>query len=162
VLAIVPRPYEDDPVDVLVALGVSTRSAFGRHYRLAPYVAATPQGNPREAAGLHLAADAFERMGLRGEDAAKAFHAYATFMFGSVLFAASRRIANAQLALERDGEPPVPAYPTDPAKGEEDATLPALQRMVQISTVDPARDEELFAEGLRYMVRDIARYGTPS
>ena len=150
-LAMTPDPFGDDPAEVLVALGIAIRRAFGRHYRIAPWMAATPQGNAREVAGLHLMANVLERMGLHGEDASAAFHAYASFTFGAVLFAATRRITNERMAAEsKDDAPAEPAYPIDP--DPDGGTLPALQRMVQISTTDPARDEELFALTLRRLV----------
>ncbi len=150
-LAMTPDPFTDDPAEVLVAVGIATRRAFGRHYRIAPWMAATPQGNPREVATLRLMTNLFERMGLHGEDAAAAFHAYASFTFGAVLFAANRRITNERLAAEsRDGDADKAAYPVDTEP--DGGTLPALQRMVQISTTDPGRDEELFALTLRRLV----------
>ena len=150
-LAMTPHPLTDDPAEVLVAIGIATRRAFGRHYRIAPWMAATPLGNPREVATLQLMTNLFERMGLYGEDAGAAFHAYASFTFGAVLFAATRRITNERLAAEsKDESPAEPAYAVDP--DPDGGTLPALQRMVQISTTDPVRDEELFALTLRRLV----------
>ncbi len=49
---------------------------------------------------IALVASLLERIGLRGEQAAGAFHTYATFTFGTIIFAATRQIAHEELGGE--------------------------------------------------------------
>ena len=92
-LSVCPDPYNEDPAEVLVTAGIATRRAFGRHYRIAPFLAASPEATEFMTELLGLLAVVFERLGLRGEDASVSFHTYASFTIGAVLFAATRRIA---------------------------------------------------------------------
>jgi AcrR family transcriptional regulator len=98
-LAVVPDPYNADPVEVLVTAGIATRRAFGRHYRIAPFLAASPETTEFMAELLGMLAGVFERLGLRDADARVAFHTYTSFTIGSVLFAATRRVANEKLGI---------------------------------------------------------------
>src|SRR5437899_8056215 len=67
-LAVVPDPYNNaDPAEVLLTAGIATRRAFGRHYRIAPFLAATPETTEFMSALLGMLAGVFERLGLRGE-----------------------------------------------------------------------------------------------
>ncbi|HET6870214.1 MAG TPA: hypothetical protein VFH80_30160 [Solirubrobacteraceae bacterium] len=86
----------------------------------------------------------FERMGLEGEEAAGAFHGYVSFMLGAVLFAAERKVADEQLA--RTGERP---------RGRFRSTRLSLESIRDISTIDPARDEALFEQGVRRLVESF-------
>lgn len=97
----IPDPYSEDPVEALVVSGLATRRAFVRHYRIAQFMAATPQADDVRANTLALTANALERMGIAGDDAAVPFHAYASFTLGASLFAATRRMANEELARSR-------------------------------------------------------------
>jgi AcrR family transcriptional regulator len=135
---LVPDPAAEDPVDVLVAGGLAVRRAFGRHYRIAPYLAATPEPSPTLEGVFVLLGTQFERLGLSGEDAVGAFHAYATYALGSVLFAANRRLANEQLEDSRGAARFRPGSVVD--------------AVVDMSVVDPERDEELYVAGLRKLV----------
>ena len=117
-LAAIPGPLEADPVEVLVTAGVVTRRTFGRHYRIAPFLAASPEPDDFMTEVLRLLEVVFERLGVKNEQAAASFYAYSSFIIGTVLFSATRRIAN-------------------PAR-------------------DPARDDELFAAGLRRLVQSFA------
>jgi hypothetical protein len=97
----------------------------------------------------------FERMGLTGESAAKALHSYATFMIGGVLFAATRRAANEQLASTTARTEPGPFHTEgSPAvtRRSTKRTRLAIDRVMEVSVTDPGRDEELFIEGLRRLV----------
>jgi hypothetical protein len=130
---------------VLVTAGIATRRAFGRHYRIAPFVAASPETTEFMSALLGMLADVFERLGLQGEDASVSFHTYASFTIGAVLFAATRRVANEKLGI--------------PGKrGQKPSASPSLDDAIDIPATDPARDEELFAAGLR---RLIASFPSP-
>ena len=66
-LAVFPDPYNEDPAEVLVAAGIATRRAFGRHYRIAPFLAASPETTEFMTELLGLLAVVFERLGLQGE-----------------------------------------------------------------------------------------------
>jgi AcrR family transcriptional regulator len=158
-LQLVPRPMEADAEEVLVAAGIATRRAWLHHHRLVPYMAATPEANQVISDALGLMAVVFERLGLRGERAASAFHTYASFMLGAVLFAAERKLANEKLELEKNGgdgngrfrSEPIPAA----AERSSEETRISIDDVMDVSIVDPARDEELFAEGLRRLVLSV-------
>lgn len=141
-LRLVPEPFAADPVDLLVAAGVAVRRAFGAHHRLAPHLAATPRSDELLVSNLGLLAGAFEGLGLTGEEAAAAFHAYGTHMIGAVLFAAGRHAGGAGARPER------------PANA---GTHGAIDEILDLSFTDPARDEELFALGLRRLILAYAR-----
>jgi AcrR family transcriptional regulator len=161
-LELVPDPFTADPVEVLVTAGIATRQVFGAHYQLAPFIAATPQSNGPLTAIVTLMADAFERMGLDGEEAAASFHAYASYTLGSVLFAATRRITNEQLLTglpsERHSTDPMGPVDRPPNAGAGNAAFrQALGEMIDISVVDSGRDEKLFANGLRQLVTGFGK-----
>jgi AcrR family transcriptional regulator len=158
-LQLVPEPLEADPVDVLVTGGIGTRRAWLAHHRLSPYMAATPEANQFVRDMLGLMANVFERLGLEGEEAATCFHAYCSQMMGAVLFAAARMTANDQLEIgpDSDREPRQTPHLPDAQRASSQGTRNALDAVMDLSIVDPARDEELFAQGLR---RLIASFGT--
>ncbi len=153
----VPDPFAEDPVEVLVVYGVALRRALVRHYRIAQYMAATPQADDVRANTLALTANVLERMGLSGDDAAAPFHAYASYTLGASLFAATRRMANEQLARDADADAPAAErfrsrpHPALAARSQEQ-TRAALDDMMDLSSVDPARDEELFELDLRRLI----------
>jgi AcrR family transcriptional regulator len=141
-LAVIPDPYNADPAEVLVNAGIATRRAFGRHYRIAPFLAASPEATEFMAELLGMLAGAFERLGLQGEDTSVSFHTYASFTIGSVLFAATRRVANEKLGITGK-------------RGEKPNDRPSLDDAIDIPATDPARDEELFAAGLRRLIKSF-------
>ena len=158
-LRLTPDPFSADPVEALVAAGIATRRAFGGHHRVAPYLAATPHDSEFQIAQLALLAALFERLGLEGDAAGEAFHTYASYTIGATIFAATRRIANEE--LESNAQSPGAAF--DAESGREprrrrrssDDTRHALHEMMDVSTLDPDRDEELFAAGLRQLVESL-------
>jgi AcrR family transcriptional regulator len=151
-LSLVPDPFTADPIDVLVATGVSTRRAWLGHYRVARYMAATPEANQFVSDTVGIMASLFERLGLEGEEAAAAFHSYSSFMIGAVLFAADRKAANEQLTDESGTEwDPGFDTPAD-ASASSGHTRSALDAVMALSITDPARDEALFEQGLRRMI----------
>lgn len=137
---LVPDLRAAAPDEVLVAAGLATRRAFVRHGLLAQHLAEIPEVGQRMVSNLSLLAGAFERLGLHGEDAAAAFHTYASYVIGSTLFVTIRAISGAP----KLGEP-------DPSEPNAD-TRDALQRMMIVSATDPQLDEELFVGGLRQVV----------
>lgn len=141
---LVPKPRETDAEEALVAAGIATRRAWLAHYRLAPYMAATPQANEPITNALALLASLFERLGLEGEQAATAFHTYSSFMLGAVLFAAARRAANEELGEGKKS-------------GGANGRFVSFDEVMRVSVSDPARDEELFAEGLRRLIESVRR-----
>jgi AcrR family transcriptional regulator len=152
-LANVPDPRAEDPADVLIATAIATRRAFGRHHRLALHMASNPGSSAFLSGVLDLMAHLFERLGLHGDEAAAAFHTYGSFTFGSVLFAAARRTAGETAgAAPPERRRPDPAASADPRA----ETRRSLDAVMDLSAVDPARDEELFAEGLRRIVDGFA------
>lgn len=157
-LRILPRPFSSPPVDVLVAVGLGTRRTWLRHHRLSRHMAGTPQSNEFSSNALGLLASVFEAMGLTPEQAGRAFHAYASFMVGAVLFAAANRTANEQLALGTIG--PRKRFRTEPTararthSGER--TRAEIDSMMELAVVDPQRDEELYVAGLRCLIESLA------
>jgi AcrR family transcriptional regulator len=135
-----------DPVEVLLTAALATRRAFGRHHAIAPYLAATQAANERLVSNLGLLAGALEGLGLSGEEAAEAFHAYGSYAIGSTLVLAARLNFGAEAAA-----------PSRPAEGNAEgdptaATRRALEGMMDLSYSDPKRDEELFLDGLRRLI----------
>jgi AcrR family transcriptional regulator len=147
-LAAIPDPLEADPVEVLVTAGLVTRRTFGCHYRIAPFLAASPEPNDFMTDVLGMLGVVFERLGLETEDAAVSFYAYASFTIGTVLFAATRRIANEQLGIGAKGAR------TRRGRAAADIRL-ALVDAIDLPSRDPALDEELFAAGLRRLVQSF-------
>jgi AcrR family transcriptional regulator len=141
-LAAFPDPYNEDPAEMLVAAGITTRRAFGRHYRIAPFIAASAETSGFMTEVLGVLAVVFERLGLQGEDASVSFHTYASFTIGAVLFAATRRVANEKLGIAGMRRP-------------ERAARRPLEDAIDIPATDPARDEELFAAGLRRLIESF-------
>lgn len=155
-LRLVPNPLEAEPREVLVSIGVATRRAWIIHHNLAPYLAANPSADDFTRNALDLMANLLERLGLTGEEAAQAFHSYTSFMIGSVLFAASRLVANEQLAdAGTNGRHFQNDYEPDPRRQASDETRRALDTVMDLSMVDPARDEELYMRGLRNLIEGL-------
>lgn len=146
-LAAIPDPLDADPVEVLVTAGLVTRRTFGRHYRIAPFLAASPEPNDFVTEVLGMLGVVFERLGLEGEEAAVSFYAYTSFVIGTVLFAATRRIANEQLGIGGKED----RARRRPGAG---ARL-ALDDAIDLPSRDPALDEELFAAGMRRLVQSF-------
>lgn len=150
-LGLVPNPLEADPEVVLVATGVATRRVWCRHYRLAPYLAASPPENEFFESSVALMTNLFGRLVEDPARAAAAFHSYSSFMIGASLFAAIRLLADEQLEIvpERDGSAPS-------AGGEApDPVRVALDQMMALGSADPAADEEQFVRGLRRLVASL-------
>jgi hypothetical protein len=126
-----------------------TRQAFARHYRIAPFLAASPEADDFMTEVLRLLEVVFERLGLTNEQAAVSFYAYSSFVIGTVLFSATRRIANEQLGIagKRAGG-------RRGGRRGDDTRVP-LDDAIDLPSRDPARDEELFAAGLRRLVQSF-------
>jgi AcrR family transcriptional regulator len=158
-LELVPKPLSADPAKVLVAGGVATRRAWLRHYRLAPYMAATPEANEFTTNTLGLMANLFERLGLKGEEAAACFHSYASFMIGAVLFAASRQTANEQLQAKAEDDGANARFRAEHSAGASrksgKRTRISIDAVMDLSVVAPDHDEQLFEEGLRRLVQSF-------
>jgi AcrR family transcriptional regulator len=155
-LELVPMPFDADPQEVLVASGIATRRAWLAHYRLAPYMAATPESNEFIANALGLLANILERMGLEGDKAAAALHTYSSFMIGAVLFAAARSAANEQLEGNGSRRPREHFTPrSSSAAGSTEGTRASIARVMEVSVSDPEGDEKLFAEGLERLVASL-------
>jgi hypothetical protein len=155
----VPKPYEEEADEVLVAAGIAARRAWLSHYRLAPYMAATPEATESITSAMGLLANLFERLGLEGEQAAVAFHTYSSFMIGAVLFAAARRAANDELVAGNgsgsERESFYSGLDSTVAQRSSERTRVSFENVMEVSKVDPARDEELFAQGLRRLVESL-------
>jgi AcrR family transcriptional regulator len=155
-LALVPEPFEAEPAELLVTAGIATRRAFLRHYRIAPYAAATPASAGLLANVLALVAATLERLGLEGEEAAECFHAYASMALGGTIFAATRRIANDELEIPISAQERFSSGNGDQAERSSEATRQAIDDVIDISALDPQRDEDLFVAGLRRLVAGFA------
>jgi len=159
-LALVPDPFSADPVEVLVSSALATRRAFGAHHRIAPFMAATPKTDQPLVAIVALMTNAFQRLGLDADQAAAAFHAYASFTIGSTLFAATRRITTEGAEAEGSSAAPAERFGSDGSAraevGPADGIRRAIDEMVDLSFTDPQRDEELFVQGLRRLIAGFA------
>jgi AcrR family transcriptional regulator len=159
-LELIPKPLEAEPREVLVATGLASRRAWLAHFRLCPYMAASPDGDgdnfTREALGAM--AVLFEGLDLDGDEAAAAFYAYGTFMLGSILFAANRLIANEQLAERDGGAGAVRIEHTEAIKRRSgEATRRSLDHVISVSVTDPDEDEQLFVRAVRGLVEGLGR-----
>jgi AcrR family transcriptional regulator len=155
-LELTPRPLEADPREVLVACGLASRRAWLAHFRICPYMTASPEGGDdftRDALGAM--AVLFEGLGLEGDDAAAAFYAYGTFMLGSILFAATRLVANEQLAGRGEGGPMRTAHHPATERRTGAATRRSIDHVMTVSVTDPGEDEELFVGALRDLVEGL-------
>ncbi len=153
VLRLEPNPLGADPAELLVVCGIATRRTWLAHYRLAPYMAATPEANTVILASVRLMANIFSRLGLEGEEAALAFHSYASFMIGAVLFAAERMGANEQLTRQQKDAGAEGRFRRNAPSGSRGKL--SIDDVMEISIADPERDEELFAAGLRRLVHSL-------
>jgi AcrR family transcriptional regulator len=156
-LELAPMPFDADPSEVLVASGIATRRAWLAHYRLAPYMAATPESNEFVTNALGLLANVLERMGLKGKRAAAALHTFSSFMIGAVLFAAARTAANEQLEAAGGNGRSKERFMgrSSSVGGSSEGTRTSIAEVMDVSVTDPERDEELFAEGLRRLVASL-------
>lgn len=161
IISTVGDPFTAEPIEVLVTAGVETRRGFARHCSIAPYMAATPESDELTAGTLAIMASVFERYGLEGEAAAEAFHAYACFVFGTALFNANRLAANEELRmaeveverLERFRKRTGMNVGGSGESGTE--TRVAIDSVVDLSIIDPDRDERLFSMGLRRLMASM-------
>lgn len=151
-LALLPEPFEADPAELLVASGVATRRAFLRHYRIAPYAATRPTPDSLLANVFALIASALERLGLEGDEAAACFHTYASMTLGAVIFAATRQIADDELEIAHADEPFRSTPGPQEARHSTAETRAAIDELMDLSALDPQRDEDLFAAGLRRLI----------
>jgi AcrR family transcriptional regulator len=153
-LELTPRPLEAEPREVLVACGLASRRAWLAHFRLCPYLAASPEGDDFTREALGAMAVLFEGLELEGDEAGAAFYAYGTFMLGSILFAATRMIANEQLteggAVRTEQTPGM-------ARRSGAETRHSLDHVMAISVTDPDEDEELFVNAVRRLVEGLGR-----
>jgi len=153
-LGLIPRPLEAEPREVLVACGLASRRAWLAHFRICPYLAASPGGDDFTRDALGAMAVLFERLDLEGDEAAAAFYAYGTFMLGSILFAATRLIANEQLG---EGGPTDTKHTPEMADLSGEATRRSLDHVIGVSITDPTEDEDLFVNALRGLVEGLGR-----
>ncbi|HEY2479785.1 MAG TPA: TetR/AcrR family transcriptional regulator [Solirubrobacterales bacterium] len=156
-LELVPKPLQAEPREVLVACGLASRRAWLAHFRLCPYMAASPEGDDFTRDALGTMAVLFEGLGLEADEAAAAFYSYGTFMLGSILFAATRLIANEQLAERGEGVPLRTDHTPAMARRSGDATRRSLDHVMAVSVTDPGQDEELFVGALRGLVEGLGR-----
>jgi AcrR family transcriptional regulator len=156
-LELVPDPFAADPVEVLVAAGLGTRRAWLTHFRLARHMTATPESNTFTTSTLELMATLLEQLGLHGEDAARAFHTYASFMIGSVLFAAERKAANESLTTKANPSPHQRFRTTHTTDADQRAeqTRIAIDTVMDLFDTDPAHDEALYENGLRRLINSL-------
>jgi AcrR family transcriptional regulator len=159
-----PAVYSGDAEDFVVISAVEVRRAFGRHWRVAPYIVAPTDSSPRLAGGLAVVATALERMGMTGERAGEAIYALSQYLFGAVLVYAARRIAADEIAP--DGRPPpggrfvsVDLRPAgSPASSAEtgDAIDDVITTVVGADHIGV--EEELFVTGLRDLLRGLRHH----
>ncbi|MCB0862145.1 MAG: TetR/AcrR family transcriptional regulator [Solirubrobacterales bacterium] len=155
----VGNPFESDPKEVLTAVGLHARRSFIRHHTIAPYMTIIPSSNQLSAGGMSLFANAFERLGVTGDTAGDAFHYYASYCFGTALYAASRLNAEAALGPTSPGHEELEKLRRE--AGVDGTSSPetrtALDEVLDLSAVDPDRDEELFVSGLKQILEGFAK-----
>lgn len=153
------NPLEADPEEALVTVGLHARRAFLKHRRITPYMAAIPRSDQLSAGGIALFANAFERLGLEGQAAGDAFHYYANYCFGNALYAASRLNAHQELGPTQPSHEELEAFRREAGvEGtSSEETRAALDSILDLSEMDPERDEELFVAGLRQIIRGFAK-----
>ncbi len=153
------NPFEADPMEVLTTVGLFARRAFLRHYKITPYMTAVPRSDELSAGGLAIFANVFERLGVSGEEAGEAFHYYASFCFGSALYAASRLTANEDLDTQFSGHESLEEFRREAGvdgTSRED-TRAAIDAILDLSEQDPERDEELFKLGIRRILEGYVK-----
>jgi len=155
----VGNPFEADPVETLITVGLYARRAFLQHYKITPYMSAIPRSDELSAGGIALFANVFERLGVSGEAAGDAFHYYASFCFGSALYAASRLNAHEELGPEHPGHEELEKFRHEAGVQDtsSEQTRAALDSILDLSEMDPERDEELFVAGLRRILEGFAK-----
>ena len=149
-----PLGEVDDPVAFLIFAAVYARRAFGRHYRIAPYLALPPSdSDSRLSGGLAIFGSLLESAGLEGQDIGDAFYAFMTYTLGAILYRAHRRLATEQHGIDSDVRSfsSAAARPKDaPAASTE--TLEGLDRAIAITDSDEEAEERVFALGLRRLL----------
>ena len=153
------NPFEADPIEALVTVGLYARRAFLRHHKITPYMAAIPRSGELSAGGIALFANVFERLGLVGDDAGDAFHYYASYCFGTALYAASRLNASEALGPNDLGHEELAEFRREAGVDgtSKEETRAALDSILDLSEMDPERDEELFLLGVRQILDGFAR-----
>lgn len=154
VLAQIPDPFTADPREVLFVAGIETRRAFWQHPRAAQHVAADWNPSAALTAVLGLMANLFERLGLTGTRFEEAFHGYSSFVLGNVVLAAARNTAWARRP-EEQSLPYDPGYDAEAATRSSDDVRGRINAIMSLSAVDPERDAQLFAEGLRRVIAGL-------
>lgn len=151
------NPFEADPVDMLLDLALFARRSFLRHYKITPYMAAIPRSDELSAGGVAIVANAFERLGVSGPEAGDAFHYFVSYCFGNALFAASRLNANEALGPEHPGHETLEKFRVESGISEtsDPSTRAAMDAILDLSEVDPERDEELFLAGARKILESF-------
>ena len=155
----VGNPLEADPRETLTVVGLRARRSFLRHHRITPYMAAIPRSDELSAGGIALFANLFERLGVSGDEAGDAFHYYASYCFGNALFAASRLNANRELGPEHPGHEELERLRSEAGvqHTSKQQTRAAIDAILDLSEVDPERDEQLFLEGIKQILEGFAR-----
>lgn len=153
------NPFEADPMESLTTVGLFARRAFLRHHRITPYLSAIPRTDQLSAGGIALFANAFERLGVSGEEAGEAFHFYSSYCFGSALYGANRLNANQELGSEHPSHEVLEEFREQAGIHETSSpdTRAALDAILDLSEFDPERDEELFVTGLKQILEGFRK-----
>lgn len=154
VVTSIPDPFTADPREVLFTAGLFTRRAFWRHPRAAQHIAA--DWNPSEAvtAVLGLMAHLFEQLGLTGARFEEAFHGYSSFVLGNVVLGAARNTAWARRPQDQSS-PYHPSYDAEAIARSSEDGRDRINAIMSLSAVDPERDEQLYARGLRRVIDSL-------
>lgn len=155
----VGNPFESDPLETLITVGLFARRAFLKHHTITPYMAAIPRSDELSAGGIAIFANVFERLGLTGKEAGDAFHYYASYCFGNALYAASRLNANQALGPEHPGHEVLEKFRQEAGVQDtsSEETREAIDAILDLSERDPQRDEDLFVMGLRQILEGFAK-----
>ncbi len=152
-------PMEADPLEVLTTVGLLTRRNFLKHFKITPYMTGIPRTDELSAGGIALFANAFERLGVSGEEAGDAFHYFANYCFGNALFAASRLTATQELGSEHPSHEELEELrrTAGVADTSQEETRAAIDAILDLSEIDPERDEALFVSGLQQILERYAK-----
>lgn len=151
------NPFEADPFDALLKVGIYTRRAFIRHFTIAPYMTIVPREPNLLAGGTAIFANVFERLGASGEKAGDAFHYYGSYCFGSALYAASRLNANLELKYPHPDHDEMEEARSEAGltATSSEETRAGIDAVLELSETDPERDEALYVDGLKRILETI-------
>lgn len=148
-----PLVDDIDPEEFFVNAAVFMRRAFMRHYRIAPYLASSPEESGFLAGVLALFGAAFEKMGVSGERAGEATWTWGHYVYGSIVLSASTRLADERFHTRTHGFSTENVRPADAPVTKSD-TAASIDRTLDIAGDDDA-EAPYFLAGLHVVLAGI-------